>query len=214
MNIQHLRKEYSAESLEIDQVEKEPIAQFRAWFKEALSAELPEPNAMILATINADQRPAARVVLLKGFDEHGFTFFTNYNSRKGEELDQHPAAALVFNWLELQRQIRIEGSVEKLSAEESTEYFQSRPKGSQIGAWASPQSDVIADRSILQENVEKLREEYADQDVLPRPDHWGGYLVRPHMVEFWQGRPSRLHDRIRYQWSSTHQSWHIERLAP
>ena len=214
MNIQHLRRDYSAESLDIDEVEKHPIAQFRAWFAEALSAELPEPNAMILATINANHSPAARVVLLKGFDENGFTFYTNYNSRKGQELEQHPEAALVFNWLELQRQVRIEGAVERLSAEESTAYFQSRPKGSQIGAWASPQSEVIPDRSILQENVDALRDKYADHDMLPRPDHWGGYLVRPRMVEFWQGRPSRLHDRIRYQWSSSHQAWHIDRLAP
>lgn len=214
MNIQHLRKEYSAESLDMDQVAGEPILQFRAWFKEALSAELPEPNAMILATVNAACRPAARVVLLKGFDQRGFIFYTNYDSRKGKELDEYPAAALVFNWLELQRQVRIEGAVERLKAEESTAYFQSRPKSSQIGAWASPQSQVIPDRDILKERVEQLKDEYAEQEALPRPENWGGYLVRPHMVEFWQGRPSRLHDRVRYQWSDTNHDWQIDRLAP
>lgn len=214
LDIQNLRKEYSAEVLELDQVDPDPIRQFGAWFKEALDAQLTEPNAMILATVNAQGHPVARVVLLKGFDETGFVFYTNYNSQKGQELTHTPYAALVFNWLELQRQVRIEGSVVKVSPEESTAYFQSRPKGSQIGAWASPQSQIIADRTILEENVRDLENKYAEREKLPRPTHWGGYLVRPNRLEFWQGRPSRLHDRIRYTWSRESENWQRERLAP
>jgi len=210
--IASLREDYQSESLEISDVDASPFQQFGKWFHEALNAELPEPNAMTVATATPDGRPSARIVLLKGYDEAGFVFFTNYNSHKAQELAKNPQAALVFNWLELHRQIRIEGKVEKVSAEESTEYFQSRPKGSQIGAWASPQSSVISDRSILEKNVEQLQEKYEDAEVLPRPEHWGGFRVRPEVIEFWQGRSSRLHDRIQYTLQNG--AWKIERLAP
>jgi len=213
MDIQQMRKEYSAEPFDISDVAEDPIQQFSRWFKEATEAELPEPNAMILATVGEQGRPSARVLLLKGFDKDGFVFFTNYNSRKGKELTHTPSAAMVFNWLELQRQVRIEGSVVKISPDDSTRYFQSRPKGSQIGAWASPQSEVIDSRSRIEDTVEQLEEQYKHEEELPRPEHWGGYLVRPAMVEFWQGRASRLHDRLQYIVQDDG-SWTIERLAP
>jgi pyridoxamine 5'-phosphate oxidase len=212
LNIQDLREEYTAEALDISDVRSNPIDQFRYWFEEAISAELPEPNAMTLATVSREGRPSARIVLLKGFDEEGFVFFTNYNSRKGRDMAANPGAALVFLWLELQRQVRIEGTVSRIAPEESTRYFQSRPKGSQIGAWASPQSQPIPSRELLEEKVASLEKEYAGEEVLPRPEDWGGYIVRPQLVEFWQGRPNRLHDRIQYTRQSD--SWVVERLAP
>lgn len=211
--IADLREDYQQATLELDKVATSPIQQFKIWFDEAMKADVKEPNAMTLATCTAEGKPSARIVLLKGLEETGFVFYTNYDSRKGQELENNPHAALVFNWLELEKQVRIEGRAERLSAEASTKYFQSRPKGSQIGAWASPQSQIINDRNILEQNVSKLKEEYADAEQLPRPEHWGGYQVYAEVVEFWQGRSSRLHDRIRY----THQadaSWKVERLAP
>jgi len=213
IDIEHLREDYRLASLDVNDVDEDPIAQFGKWLKEALDAQMPEPNAMTLATCTPEGKPAARIVLLKGYDEAGFVFFTNYESRKGKELLHNPNAALVFSWLDLQRQVRIEGKVQKLAPEKSTEYFQSRPKGSQIGAWASPQSRVIERREMLEEKVQELEAKYENEDELPRPEHWGGYIVQPKLIEFWQGRPSRLHDRIQY----TRQSggnWLIERLAP
>ncbi len=213
IDIEHLREDYRLASLDVKDVDENPIAQFGKWLKEALDAQVPEPNAMTLATCTPEGKPAARIVLLKGYDEAGFVFFTNYESRKGKELLHNPNAALVFSWLELQRQVRIEGKVQKVTPEQSTAYFQSRPKGSQIGAWASPQSRVIGEREMLEEKVQKLGEKYANEDELPRPEHWGGYVVQPRLIEFWQGRPSRLHDRIQYTLQSSGE-WLIERLAP
>lgn len=214
MDIQQMRQEYSAEPFDIEDVAEDPIEQFDRWFKEATDAELAEPNAMVLATVGEQGKPAARVLLLKGFDKDGFVFFTNYNSRKGKELTHTPCAAMVFNWLELQRQVRIEGKVVKISPDESTRYFQSRPKGSQIGAWASPQSEVIDNRSMLEDSVEQLEQQYRNEEALPRPEHWGGYLIKPSLVEFWQGRASRLHDRLQYTRKDGDSAWTIERLAP
>lgn len=211
--IANLRQDYISAPFDKEDVKNSPILQFKQWFKEALASNINEPNAMTLASVNAEGRPSARIVLLKGFDDNGFVFYTNYNSRKGQELQQNPYAALVFLWLDLHRQVRIEGTVEKLSPAASTQYFQSRPKGSQIGAWASSQSSVISDRNILEVNVEKLKQDYQDKEKLPRPEHWGGFRVKPTVIEFWQGRRSRLHDRIRYT-VQENGSWIIERLAP
>lgn len=207
-----LRKNYARETLSEQDVRHDPIAQFDAWFNEALNSQLPEPNAMTLATVDALGQPSARVVLLKGIDHQGFVFYTNYESRKGEDLAANPRAALLFAWLELERQVRIEGTVEKVSEEESRAYFQSRPLGSQIGAWASPQSRPVSGREVLENTVAQLQQEYAGAEVLPLPSFWGGYRVRPGRIEFWQGRESRLHDRILYTREAEH--WRIERLAP
>ncbi len=205
-----LRKSYMMGSLSEEDVTPNPIDQFKIWFDQAQHAELPEPNAMTVASVDENGKPSARVVLIKDVSPQGFVFFTNYNSRKGLALQANPHAALLFFWPELERQIRIEGSIEKVSDQESDEYFHSRPLDSRIGAWASPQSQVISGRSVL---VAKAAE-YALKFALnpPRPPHWGGFRVKPEALEFWQGRPSRLHDRIRY---TLHQNqWKIERLAP
>jgi pyridoxamine 5'-phosphate oxidase len=216
-NLADLRREYAREALNRDHVADDPIAQFREWFDAALDAEVDEPNAMTLATAAPDGTPSARVVLLKGVDERGFQFYTNYDSRKGTELDQNPHASLVFWWAPLERQVRIDGTVERLPDDESTAYFHSRPRGSQLGAWASPQSRVVESRDVLEENLEAVTEEYEDETV-PRPSHWGGYVVRPLRIEFWQGRPNRLHDRLRYRRPDTEHdgsdAWTLERLAP
>lgn len=211
-NVANLRLEYKLKSLDISDVVDDPIQQFRLWFNEALSSEIREPNAMVLATADFNAIPNARVVLLKGFDEKGFVFYTNYESAKGRELVENPFAALVFNWLELERQVRIVGEVHKTSPEESAEYFKSRPKSSQIGAWASPQSRVIGSRQVIESNEAFLTEEYHNSFELPCPEYWGGFRVVPKQIEFWQGRSSRLHDRILYRLSDG--SWTIERLAP
>ncbi len=189
----------------------DPIRQFRVWMDDAISSGIPEPNAMTLATATTDGKPSARVVLLKEVNENGFVFFTNYDSRKGRELTENPCAALVFDWHETERQVRVEGRVEKISAAESDAYFHSRPSDSRLGAWASPQSREIASR----EELDKLQQQTEDQfngKEIPRPPHWGGFLVRPARIEFWQGRPNRLHDRIVYQLDQ--QGWEIIRLAP
>ncbi len=209
-----LRQEYARAELSRDHVTDDPIEQFRAWFDEAEDAELEEPNAMTLATAATDGTPSARIVLLKGLDDRGFHFYTNYESRKGTDLSQNPHAALVFLWKPLERQVRIEGTVERLPAEESTEYFHRRPRGAQMGAWASPQSRVVDSRADLEENLDTVKAEYGDEDKIPRPSHWGGYVVRPTEVEFWQGRPNRLHDRLRYRRSDPAGDWTLERLAP
>ncbi|PEN12298.1 pyridoxamine 5'-phosphate oxidase [Longibacter salinarum] len=212
MSIADLRQEYAKHELDQDHVEDDPIQQFEVWFDEALKAEVEEPNAMTLATTDELGRPAARIVLLKGADERGFIFYSNYDSQKGQQLTANPHAALVFWWEPLERQIRIEGEVEKLPDKESADYFKSRPYGSQLGAWASPQSRVIESREVLEKRLELVSAEYNEGEV-PRPPHWGGYVVRPRTIEFWQGRPNRLHDRLRYRHEESGQ-WTLERLAP
>lgn len=204
-----LRREYSRHELTEDSVDKDPVAQFSTWFNEAMNADVLEPNAFTLATVSADQRPSIRTVLLKSFDTDGFIFFTNYESRKGAELEKNPYAAMCFLWLELERQIRIEGEVEKISAEASDHYFATRPEGSRLGAWVSPQSRPIT-KDELEKKLAELTAKYSDN--IPRPPHWGGYLLRPDMIEFWQGRPSRLHDRIVY--TKNKKTWQVQRLAP
>lgn len=211
MTIADLRKEYTLNGLDVTDVDPNPITQFRQWFDAALQADIPEPNAMHLATVSAEGRPSGRIVLVKGVDERGFAFYTNYESQKGRELINHPMASLTFFYPELERQIRIEGRVEKVSPEESDQYFNSRPRGSQLGAWVSPQSEIIANRAELENRQQELEKQFAEQSV-PRPPHWGGFRVVPDRMEFWQGRPSRLHDRIRYRLLAG--GWIIERVAP
>jgi pyridoxamine 5'-phosphate oxidase len=211
-NLADLREDYRLKSLDFTDVTTHPFPQFETWFQEAVTAQILEPNAMILATV-ANGKPSARVVLLKGLTTKGFVFFTNYTSRKGVELSENPNAALCFNWLDLQRQVRIEGVVEKISAAESDAYFNSRPFSSRIGAWASPQSQIIPNRSILEKNVVELTQKYGNTEGVPRPEHWGGYILLPTLIEFWQGRSSRLHDRIRYD-KTEKGDWDMVRLAP
>ncbi|NJR50018.1 MAG: pyridoxamine 5'-phosphate oxidase [Leptolyngbyaceae cyanobacterium CSU_1_3] len=211
MSIADLRKDYTLQALSETEVDPDPFKQFQYWFDQALQAQIPEPNAMTLATASKAGIPSARVVLLKGLDDRGFVFYTNYESDKSKELLENPHAALVFLWAELERQIRIVGSVEKVSNEESDAYFYSRPVGSRLSAWASYQSRVIANRSILEERLATLQCQYEHQDI-PRPPHWGGFRVRPIALEFWQGRSSRLHDRLRYQRQGD--TWTLDRLSP
>lgn len=210
--IQNLRQEYRSATLSEKEVAPDPISQFSKWFSEALASSLTEPNAMTLATATADGKPSARIMLLKGFEEKGFVFYTNYLSRKGQEITKNPVAALVFFWQELERQVRIEGILEKIDEKESEKYFHSRPRGSQIGAHASPQSREISGREVLQKNLQQLEEKYKEGVEIPKPPHWGGYIVKPTFVEFWQGGQGRLHDRIAYRLENN--NWNIIRLAP
>ncbi len=211
-NPAHLRVNYTRDGLTEANAPETPFPLFQRWFDEALASATPEPNAMTLATVDSEGHPAARIVLLKGFDPQGFVFFTNYDSRKGAELEARPHAALVFWWPLLERQVRVEGSVERVDAATSDAYFDSRPHGSQLGAWASPQSTVIEGRSTLEQRLAALEATYAGDQPVPRPPYWGGYRVRLGRIEFWQGRPNRLHDRLRY--TNAGDQWQRERLAP
>lgn len=210
--IENLRNEYRSASLSEKDVTADPISQFAKWFAEALDGGLYEPNAMTLATATHDGKPSARIMLLKGFDKRGFTFYSNYLSRKGKEIAKNPSASIVFFWAELERQVRIEGTLEKVSKEESERYFHSRPKESQIGAIASQQSQEIQGREPLENTWKELIEKFSDKEV-PKPAYWGGYILKPQVVEFWQGRPGRLHDRVVFK-KADKNNWKIVRLAP
>jgi len=210
--IANMRKVYQLQSLSEKDVEDDPIKQFQNWWQHAIETKIEEPNAMTLATCNASGKPSARIVLLKGIKENGFVFFTNYQSRKAKEIEENAFVALVFFWKELERQIRIEGKIEKINAKESDEYFSIRPRESQIGAWSSPQSSIIENAEVLQKNVTKFIKQFKSKEI-PRPDFWGGYIVEPSAIEFWQGRPGRLHDRLKYSLSENN-GWIKNRLAP
>jgi len=207
-----LRRSYERGGLDERSFAPDPVSQFRVWFHDAVSARVAEPNAMIVATASADGRPSARTVLLKGYDERGFVFYTNLGSRKGRDLAENPFASLVFPWYTLERQVVVAGPVQPAGRAETEAYFQSRPRGSQLGAWASAQSSVIASRELLEERYAAVAARWADDEAIPAPDSWGGFQVVPETVEFWQGRPSRLHDRLRYRQVAG--GWVIERLSP
>ncbi|HSN88132.1 MAG TPA: pyridoxamine 5'-phosphate oxidase [Thermoanaerobaculia bacterium] len=215
MDVSSLRRDYSLTGLAEADALADPIAQFQAWFADVLEGDRHDPTAMTLATADREGRPSARIVLLKGYDERGFVFFTNYGSRKGRDLEENPRAALVFYWPDFDRQVRVEGAVERASREESEEYFRSRPLGSRLGAWASAQSAVIAGREELERRLLEVEERFLAGDTadVPAPDFWGGYRLSPETIEFWQGRPSRLHDRLRYT-RLPEGGWRIDRLSP
>lgn len=213
LDLEKLRQEYAERTLDASDADPDPFRQLEHWLADALEAGLPEPNAMTLATCTPDGKPSARVVLLKGIEGGGLDFYTNYESRKGRELEENPRAAVVFLWLELQRQLRVEGRVERVSEEQSSRYFQSRPIGSQIGAAASPQSRIMSDRAELERNFAELEKQYNESGHISRPPYWGGYRIIPDCFEFWQGRRSRLHDRLQYALDAEGR-WQLERLAP
>ncbi len=213
MNLRDRRIQYETAGLDFADLDESPIQQWHAWYIEAAEAELPEPNAMAVGTIDAEGMPDSRIVLVRGFDDDGLTFFGNYNSAKGQQIDANPVASAVFPWIGLHRQVRVRGSIEMLPRHESDAYFASRPRDSQLGAWASPQSEVISGREVLNERHAEFAEKFAGSEVL-RPPHWGGWLIVPDVFEFWQGRPNRLHDRFRYRRDDLTQDWFIERLAP
>ena len=210
-DISSIREDYALKTLSLDELSPDPVLQFEQWFNEAITADVREPNAMTLATVDESHTPSARIVLLKGIEDGTFWFFTNYNSAKGKAMADNPKVSLLFFWAELQRQVRIDGVVSKLSPEQSDAYFNSRPRGSRIGAMASPQSERIDNRQVLEDRVSELESTYAEGEI-PRPIHWGGYQVVPSTIEFWQGRTSRLHDRLRY--TKANDEWKIDRLAP
>lgn len=209
---EQMRSNYETRQLDKSQLTADPMDLMKQWFSHAIEMKISEATAMILSTVSEEGQPSSRTVLLKEIDERGFIFYTNYQSRKARDLTHNDKVSLIFFWKELEQQVRIEGKAYKISASKSKEYFQSRPKGSQLGAWASPQSKPIADRSALENRLEELREIYANHEKLPLPAHWGGYRVIPHYFEFWQGRPDRLHDRFAY--NQVDQKWVINRLAP
>jgi len=211
MELEDLRREYTRDGLTREMLDASPFAQFEKWFAQAMESEVPEPNAMMLATCGSDGQPNARTVLLKHFDERGAVFYTNFESNKAVEIGENAKVALLFNWLQLERQVKIQGTAEKISAAEAFQYFTSRPAGSQLGAWTSPQSRKISGRQFLEMQLAKMKEKFKDGKV-PLPSFWGGYRISPHTFEFWQGRPSRLHDR--FQYSKTAGDWTPERLAP
>jgi pyridoxamine 5'-phosphate oxidase len=211
-DLANIRKDYRKATLDISSVDRDPVKQFEKWFDEALKSEVLEPNAMNMATVNEHGQPSARMVLLKGLEANRFLFYTNYQSDKGKELDQNPACALTFFWPELERQVRIKGIASRVDPALSDRYFQSRPRDSQIGAWASPQSLMIEDRAILEERFKEIEKRFEGQSVLPRPHQWGGFQVEPFEVEFWQGGPGRLHDRVKYLMVDN--VWKMYRLAP
>ena len=211
VTLAELRRDYALSGLLEKDLARDPFRQFEKWFQEAEAAKLTEPNAMVVATAGREGRPSARTMLLKGLDGRGFVFYSNYESRKGRELDANPHTTLVFPWLAIERQVIVEGAVTKVAREESEAYFHSRPRGSQLGAWVSQQSSIIAGRSVLEESLKALEKKYAGQEV-PLPPHWGGWRLTPETVEFWQGRRNRLHDRLRYRREKD--GWMIERLAP
>ena len=213
MNLRDRRIQYETAGLNFDDLDESPIQQWHAWYIEAVEAELAEPNAMAVSTIDAEGMPDSRIVLVRGLDDDGLTFFGNYNSAKGQQIDANPVASAVFPWIGLHRQVRVRGSIEMLPRHESDAYFASRPRDSQLGAWASPQSEVIEGRDILNQRHAEFAEKFAGVEVL-RPPHWGGWLLVPEVFEFWQGRPNRLHDRFRYRRDDVTQDWVIERLAP
>jgi pyridoxamine 5'-phosphate oxidase len=210
--LSEMREFYERAELDEKTVDSDPIKQFDLWFEEAIKEEILEPNAMTLSTVDIENNPTSRIVLLKGVEERGFVFYTNYESDKGKDIERNPNVSLLFLWKKLQRQVRISGIVEKLPKEQSEDYFHSRPKGSQIGAWVSPQSKVISDKEVLARRKEELVKKYKDDKHLPLPDFWGGYKVTPNKIEFWQGRPDRLHDRLRYTINGN--TWKLERIAP
>lgn len=216
MSLQHdiasIRINYSRQALTEESVSNDPLDQFKVWLNEAILSEVLEPTALVLSTVSADCRPSARVVLLKEVSDEGFVFFTNYDSRKGQDLAAHSFGSMTFFWAELERQVRIEGAIKKVAAEVSDTYFQSRPRGSQIGAWASPQSREISSRQELEQAEAKLAKDFEALAVVPRPQHWGGYVLQPERIEFWQGRPNRLHDRILFEQAAG--LWSRKRLAP
>jgi len=212
-HISHLRNHYEGELLDEKSVWPDPLDQFKYWFKEALNSKVMEPNAMMLATADKSGIPAVRTVLLKDVDENGFTFYTNYNSRKGKEMEENPNACLLFFWPELHRQVRVDGIVSKIDPAVSENYFKERPRGNQISAWASLQSSEVKSKSILEQNYKAVEEKYHDREI-PFPEFWGGYCIKPLSFEFWQGQPNRLHDRILYSLDPEKKSWSVKRLAP
>ncbi|MAD41290.1 MAG: pyridoxamine 5'-phosphate oxidase [Arcobacter sp.] len=212
MDLSDIRGKYTTKGLDIPDLNSDPIKQFEQWFQDAIDEQMPEPNAMMLATVGKDMMPSVRAVLLKTFDEQGFVFFTNYKSKKAQQIEENPNAASLFSWIPMERQIKIEGSIEKISTKDSLKYFLSRPKGSQIGAWVSHQSSIITSRSLLEQKFDEIKRKFVKGEV-PFPDFWGGYIIKPVRIEFWQGGQDRLHDRFLYEKDEKNE-WTIKRLAP